>query len=87
MFNSITTIKDLTVLHAWILLNIYSPEGYEMREIRPQAWIRTREELEATMDLVNLGLAGCHNGIFFRTWKGEQERERLYNRPKSLHYV
>lgn len=81
-FPSPPAMQDLTVLHAWILLNIYSPEAESCstREMKPQCWIRTQEDLAATMDLVELGLARSFNGIFFRTSKGEREMERLYSR-------
>ena len=32
------------------------------------------------MDLVELGLVRSFNGIFYRTWKGEAEKEKLYGR-------
>lgn len=81
-FQTKPSIQDLTVLHAWILMNIYGPEAenHSTRELRPQCWIRTQEDLAATMDLVELGLARSFNGIFYRTWAGEKEKERMYGR-------
>lgn len=75
-------IEDITVLHAWILMNIYGPEAESVstRELKPQPWIRTQEDLNATMDLVDLGLVRSFNGIFYRTRAGEIEKERLYGR-------
>lgn len=63
-------------------MNIYGPDVEHSCALttRSQCWIHTDDEMNATMELVGLGLAACHNGIFYRTWKGEREIERLYNR-------
>ena len=76
------SLQDLTVLHGWILMSIYGPdvESVSTRQLQPQPWIRTQEDLNATMDLVELGLVRSFNGIFYRTWKGEAEKEKLYGR-------
>lgn len=81
-FPSTPSLQDLTVLHGRILINVYDQETEQRdpRELRPQPWLQTQDDMRAVMDLVDLGLIRSFNGIFFRTQKGKMEKEKLYRK-------
>lgn len=81
-FHTKPAVEDLTVRHAAILLRIPGPavEYQNPRDLFPQTWLRSKDDIDAAFDMVELGLVACAFGIFYRTWEGERYKEKLYGR-------
>lgn len=85
-FPAASAIQDLTVLHIGLLLEIYSLEPMPLDHggIQPLRIIKNKQDLDATMDLMNLGLIRSLGGLFYKTEKGDYLRMQLYGKSTSL---
>ncbi len=77
MFDTRVATQDLTVRHAWLLMKIYGPRD---RYRPPQSWLQDIEDIHALQQLRDLYMVDFRDGVFFRTFKGQEYIDRLYDK-------
>ena len=70
------SIQDLTVRHGYLLMKAYYPKAQFV--VRPQTWLEDPADLLAMEELQALYLVQLRNGVFYRTYQGQQYMDKLY---------
>ena len=74
-FYTSPSIQDLTVRHGYLLMKAYYPKA---QFVRPQTWLKDPADLLAMEELQALYLVQFRNGVFYRTYQGQQYMDKLY---------